>query len=579
MKVARALLAAVVLGAAPLAPLELEPVPAPSLDRMEPLVREQLRAALEEAESASGSASAEVQGRLGQLLILYGYSEAASAAFRNANALAPDTFDWVYYLGSIAHQERDLEVAEATLERALELRPGDPATLVRLGQIELERGDLASAGQRFAAARDAAPAAVEAGLGRIAVLENRGADAADHYRRALEIQPGATALHYQLAIVLRELGDTQAASRHLALRGSTEVTFPDPLRDELSDLVTGAGIHVSRAARARQRGDNAAAIAAFRSALEIDPDHIGAREGLAATLAIMGQTGAAREELEEVIRLHPDSISALYNLANLEAAAGRSQRAEDLYSQALALAPDYARARRNLAGLLASQGRYTEALRHYDVAIEANPTDIDSRRQRAAIWAETGHLQEAVEELGRVIALDARPADHRLRARLLGRLGEYLAAGREFEQLLALEPANIEAAFGRALSYLLGGAYEAARGALEEGLTASPGDVGLEHLLARLLATCPQADMRDGERALALALRVFEADPTPEHAETVAMAYAEAGRFEQAIALQEQVLEVVSGSGDQAAVRAAGRYLEAYRDHRAVRAPWEDPED
>jgi len=566
---------------AAVAQTDLEPVPVLGLEQMEPQVRQQLQDALNAIGDSDGEAPSEPYGRLGQLLILYGDSAAAQVAFRNAHELEPETFDWLYYLGSIAHQQRDLDGATTYLGLALALSPGDLPSLLRLGQIELGRGNLDSARQYFeqATSVSGATAAVEAGLGRIAYLEGRLTEAADHYERALDLQPEATSLHYQLAIVLRESGESEGAERHLTQRGDREVSFPDPLGDELAGLVTGAGIHVSRAARARQRGDNAAALAAYRIALESDPANIDAREGFAATLAIMGRTEEARAELEEVIDRDPDSISALYNLGNLEASAGRLERAERLYARALELAPDYIRVRRNLATLLALEHRVDEALEQYDAVLRLDPTDLDARRERAALLVETGRVPEAVEDLRQVIAAAPAANDRLQLARLLGQLGLYEAAAVEFEQLLEIQPANAEASFGRGLSYLLAELYGEARVALEEGLDSSPASVPLQHMLARFLATCPDAGLRDGQAAQTMAQAVFEAEQTLEHAETLAMAYAEVGQFDQAVALQQRIFETVSEAGDANAVRAAERYLESYRAHRPVRAPWRGSSD
>ena len=53
----------------------------------------------------------------------------------------------------------------------------------------------------------------------------------------------------------------------------------------------------------------------------------------------------------------------------------------------------------------------------------------------------------------------------------------------------------------------------------------------LAHGLARLLAACPRFDLRDGARALELALAVQAALESLEHSETVAMALAQSGRI------------------------------------------------
>ncbi|MEO1366836.1 MAG: hypothetical protein AAFX50_06635, partial [Acidobacteriota bacterium] len=74
-------------------------------------------------------------------------------------------------------------------------------------------------------------------------------------------------------------------------------------------------------------------------------------------------------------------------------------------------------------------------------------------------------------------------------------------------------------------------------------VTARLPDLTLRHLYARLLAGSPDPSVRRGEPAVALALAVFEEKRSPEHAETLAMAYAAAGRFDEALTLQGRLLE------------------------------------
>ena len=55
-----------------------------------------------------------------------------------------------------------------------------------------------------------------------------------------------------------------------------------------------------------------------------------------------------------------------------------------------------------------------------------------------------------------------------------------------------------------------------------------------------------------------------------------AMALAEAGNFEQAIALQERMLAQRRAAGQEHEVDRASGWLETYRRGQAVRSPWRD---
>ena len=85
---------------------------------------------------------------------------------------------------------------------------------------------------------------------------------------------------------------------------------------------------------------------------------------------------------------------------------------------------------------------------------------------------------------------------------------------------------------------------------LEAAQAALPASGLVAQALARLLAGCPDLTVRDGERALDLAQRVYAVSPTPFHAETLAMALAQVGRCEEAAELQRQVVDAAGQKGD-----------------------------
>ena len=92
--------------------------------------------------------------------------------------------------------------------------------------------------------------------------------------------------------------------------------------------------------------------------------------------------------------------------------------------------------------------------------------------------------------------------------------------------------------------------------------------------MARLLATVPDESVRDGDRALVLAKEVFGLAVNADHAETLAMAWAELGDFDTAIQWQERALELLSEGGDPGQASAARLRLEQYQNGQACREPW-----
>ncbi len=79
---------------------------------------------------------------------------------------------------------------------------------------------------------------------------------------------------------------------------------------------------------------------------------------------------------------------------------------------------------------------------------------------------------------------------------------------------------------------------------LSEAVRGDPGNIAACIDLAWLLATCPDARIRNGPRAASLARHVLELDPHhPYLPETLAAAYAEAGNSELAVYWRIQSLD------------------------------------
>ena len=79
--------------------------------------------------------------------------------------------------------------------------------------------------------------------------------------------------------------------------------------------------------------------------------------------------------------------------------------------------------------------------------------------------------------------------------------------------------------------------------------------------------------MRGGGRALELANLVFERQPSIDHGETVAMALAELGRFDEATEFQRRVLRHAQTAAPRQVAPIRER-LSLYESGEPCRAPW-----
>ncbi len=255
-----------------------------------------------------------------------------------------------------------------------------------------------------------------------------------------------------------------------------------------------------------------------------------------------GQYLEAIDAFQAALEAAPDSIRARVNLASALAQAGRKEDAIRIFEQVLQLEPDNAAASFNLGILLAGSGDYQRAAKAYRTAVELRPGDSVAYLELARMEAQLSRWSTALAAAARVTELD--PAS-------------------ESARLIAAQALIRMNRFAEALQRL------------EQGRAVMPEAGNLAAALSRLLASSPLVDLRDGPRALDLALRVFEAVKSPHHAETVAMAYAEVGRCEDAVQWQRQAFEAAEKAGDAAQAQSLGETLALF-EQRPCRLPGDE---
>ena len=90
--------------------------------------------------------------------------------------------------------------------------------------------------------------------------------------------------------------------------------------------------------------------------------------------------------------------------------------------------------------------------------------------------------------------------------------------------------------------------------------------------VAWILATCPEAEYRNGNKAVALSLKLLEGDEnSPTNLDNLAAAYAESGDFSAAIVTQQKAIEALARSAETAKVDEFQQRLQFYQQRRAYR--------
>lgn len=247
---------------------------------------------------------------------------------------------------------------------------------------------------------------------------------------------------------------------------------------------------------------------------------------------------------------------------------GRIEDAMAQYRLALKVRPNDPLSNANMGKALQYLGRLKEAEAYYRRAIRFSPPDSDLHNNVANILAGQAKFDEAIRhhELATRIGGEFAHTHYNFGVTLfqLGRLTEAQAA---LERALQRKPDNPDARYTYGL-VMAGLGYEvAATGQLREANRLRSDWFEALRSLAWLLATSPDPTVRDGKQAVLVAERANQITgyENPIALDTLAVAYAEAGRFDSAVATATRAEQLARARGEnELADRFAAR-LELYR--------------
>jgi tetratricopeptide (TPR) repeat protein len=284
------------------------------------------------------------------------------------------------------------------------------------------------------------------------------------------------------------------------------------------------------------------AIENYRKAIQINPDYCDALNNLGIALADKGRFDEAIENYYKAIQLNPNNPKVLNNLGVALADKGRFDEAIENYRKAIQINPNYPKALNNLGNALAAQGRFDEAIKNYRQAIQLNPNYAEALDYLGIALAAKGRFDEAIENFRQAIRVNSnRPETFFHLGMTLGQSGRTREAVAQYREALRLNP-NLAGALNN---------------------------------LAWMLATSSKAEFRDGTQAVQLAERACELTHygEPLFLGTLAAAYAEAGRFPEAVTTAEKAEQLATSAGLTAVAAKNRQRLEFYRAAKPYHEP------
>jgi tetratricopeptide (TPR) repeat protein len=252
---------------------------------------------------------------------------------------------------------------------------------------------------------------------------------------------------------------------------------------------------------------------------------------------------------------------------------------ETLFVRDLAVVPDNAPARLNLGEAYQEDNRLDAALAEYERALQLDPHRPEVYHNIGRILSDAGKPEEALKYCAMAVQLNDRSADsHNGLGVVLAELGRYDEALKEFSEAARRDPRSGAPYFQSGRVLLKQGRDAEAVAQFDEALQREPENVRWLIYIARVLAADRNTPGRNGGEALELARRAARlAGGQATVLDTLAMACAETGQFDEAVQRARQALAAALASGSREDATNIQRRLERYEQHQPARDSFQNP--
>ena len=280
--------------------------------------------------------------------------------------------------------------------------------------------------------------------------------------------------------------------------------------------------------------DYASELAIWQDAVDKSPGNPRAQYDLGHALEAGNHPQQAILHYQKAIEENPNYMDALNNLGHVLEISGKPREAAGYLQRAIQLKPDVAEAHLNLGYALAQQGQIPDAIAQWQEALRIRPDFAEVHNNLAIALAMQGRTDEAIDHWQQALRLAPDSADaHSNLAYALSQKGQIREAIAHYEEALRLNPDHAQA---------LGS-------------------------FSKLLATLTPTDGGDPNRAIELASRAVSLTGHRDAGslETLAIAYAAANRFPEAVKTAQDALDLARGTGGADLAQEIQHRLDLYR--------------
>jgi protein O-mannosyl-transferase len=396
-------------------------------------------------------------------------------------------------------------------------------------------------------------------LGNVLLGEGKVAEAAAHHLKALDINPDYPDAHNNLGGVLYNLGDYDAAIAHFQRAVELEGKWAEPFYNYALAL--------------QKKGRTAEAVEKYNRALEIKPDFAEVHNNLGFILVAQKKPNDAIGHIQKALDIQPEFAEAYCNLGNARELKGDLDGAIADYQAALRLKPDIPGVSARLGAILLEKGRLDEAIDHLQLALKSDPQDARARNNLGKALLRKDNFDGAIVCFRLALEIDPENTSALLDlGSALLKNGRVDEAAVNFQKVLEIEPHSLIAHNNLGALLHDQGKDGEALAHWRELLELQPNNMSILYYAAWALATSADASARNGAEALDLAQRAAKLtrDRDPMMLDAMAAAYAEVGRFSDAVQAARQALDLAATQRNSALAEKIKPRIELYQSGH----PW-----
>ena len=380
------------------------------------------------------------------------------------------------------------------------------------------------------------------------------------WEKALAMQSDDARAHYGLGQTLLRAGNADEAIAHF--------------RDSLRLDPNYAEAHNGLGAALGQTGHAAASIEQFHLALDERPGYAEAHNNLGSALFGEHRIPEAVLEFKSALEDNPDLAEAHNNLGYAYAAQQQVDEALAEYRKAIQIDSGYAPAYNNLGLALAAKGNLDEAILKFTKAVELDPAKAAAEDNLGHALMAKGNVDDAIPHFKKALDLGPETAEwHSNLGIAFAKKGQLADAIPQFEKALDLSPDSVDAHYYLGKAMVMGGRGQEGLAHWRQALSKDPDNLQVLNDTAWVLATSSDTTLRNGNAALPLAEHAVELTSAREPAilGTLAAVYAENGRFDKAIELEQRATDLATQQGNAALAQNLNARLALFQDKTPIR--------